>query len=111
MRGKYWIWLDFHQKEIDEPANGIALSGIAGEKYRWPNGELPYRISSSLSSGNKKKVENAINEFNQKLGGCIRIRPKTSRDRNYVLVTRGNPGVCQSHVGREGKGEQTLLLG
>ena len=26
----------------DEPGDGVAFSGISGERYRWPNAELPY---------------------------------------------------------------------
>ena len=26
----------------DEPGDGVALSGISEERYRWPNAELPY---------------------------------------------------------------------
>ena len=29
-------------QDVGEPGDGAASSGIFGEKYRWPNAELPY---------------------------------------------------------------------
>ena len=91
--------------------NGALSAGIAGDRYRWPNGELPYTISNTLNRDEKNKVEAAISDFNQKLRGCLKITPKRSRDKNYVEVVKEKAGVCQSKIGNRNLGKQKIKLG
>ena len=93
------------------PPNGAQSAGIAGDKYRWPKGELPYTISTTLNRGEKNKVEAAISDFNQKLQGCLKITPKRSLDKNYVEVVKEKAGVCQSKIGMRNIGKQKIKLG
>jgi len=53
-------------------------------------------------------VEDGVKDFNQKLSGCIKIRPKNSQDKNWVEVIKDNG--CYSWVGRHGTGRQPLSL-
>ena len=91
--------------------NGALSAGINGDKYRWPNGELPYIISTTLNRGEKNKVEAAISDFNQKLQGCLKITPKRTQDKNYVEVVKEKAGVCQSKIGMRNLGKQKIKLG
>ena len=91
--------------------NGALSAGINGDKYRWPNGELPYIISTTLSRGEKNKVEAAISDFNQKLQGCLKITPKRNQD-NYVEVVKEETTLgCQSKIGNRNMGKQKIKLG
>jgi hypothetical protein len=91
-------------------SEGFQDSGIRGEEYRWPNGQLPYEFSSELNPAVRKKIQNAIAHFNSKFDGCIKIRPKTIHDSNYVKVIKGKG--CYSSVGKIlSLGEQALSIG
>jgi len=94
-------------QDVGEPGDGAASSGIFGEKYRWPNAELPYTFSSQIDNRLQGIMKNAINDFNNKMNGCIKIRPKTSRDKDWVDIIKD--GGCWSRVGRQG-GRQEISL-
>ena len=91
-------------------SEGFQDSGVRGEDYRWPNGQLPYEFSFELNPAVRRKIQNAIAHFNSKFDGCIKIRPKTFHDSNYVKVIKGNG--CYSSVGKMLElGEQELSIG
>ena len=76
------------QSSSDNGNIGQLSSGRSNEQYRWPNGELPYTFSDDFSylPYTKKEIESVIAQFNAKFHGCIKIRPKTDEDWNYVEV-------------------------
>jgi len=76
--------------------------------YRWPGGVLPYIIDSgSYDSFETSRIMDAINQWNQRLAGTIRIVPRTT-ETNYVRFYRGSG--CSSYIGRIG-GVQTISIG
>ncbi|XP_057297332.1 zinc metalloproteinase nas-4-like [Hydractinia symbiolongicarpus] len=70
---------------------------------QWPNGEVPYTFAYNFRG--RSVVYAAIAEF--KKYTCIKFRPKTSRDRNYVQFMHG--GGCSSMIGRTGGRQQISL--
>ena len=65
------------------------------------------RFSSQIDNRLQGIMKNAINDFNNKMNGCIKIRPKTSRDKDWVDIIKD--GGCWSRVGRQG-GRQEISL-
>jgi hypothetical protein len=81
---------------------------IKGDKYRWPDGKIPYRIAPNFP--NTERVIGAIAhwEANTK----IRFIPLTSKNLNQfqdrIIFIAGDG--CSSQVGRR-QGEQQISLG
>lgn len=80
---------------------------ITGAYYRWPNGDVPYVIDSSLPD--QGRVHDAIRHWEQKT--ALRFPEyDPARHRNYVRFVAGpSSGACSSPVGRQG-GEQRVQL-
>jgi len=95
-------------QDVGEPGDGAASSGIFGEQYRWPNAELPYTFSSQIDNRLQGVIKNAISDFNNKMDGCIKIRPKTSQDKDWVDIIKD--GGCWSYIGRRQTGRQEISL-
>jgi hypothetical protein len=90
------------------PVSGIAHGVvITGEKYRWPNGEVPYEIDPDLP--NQQRVTDAIAhwEQNTNIRFPLRTPQNASRYPNYVHFFRGDG--CWSSVGMQG-GRQDISL-
>ncbi|MCC7372251.1 MAG: ester cyclase [Chloroflexi bacterium] len=91
-----------------DPSRGAGLmaAGVAitGDRYRWPNGRVPYAIDPALPS--PTRVANAINHWQQRTGGLIQFVQRTN-ETDYVTFRRG--GGCASSVGRMG-GQQFVEL-
>ncbi|PIO71624.1 astacin [Teladorsagia circumcincta] len=87
------------------------LNGGAGDAHRgwynaiknrhqlWPNGRIPYTISSQYSSYSRSQIAASMQEYS--LHTCIKWVPKTNNDVNYVYIfpDRG----CYSMVGKIGE--------
>lgn len=74
--------------------------------YRlWPNGEVPYVISSKFSSHERSIINLAVAEMARV--SCVRWRPR-SNDKDYVHILKDYG--CYSRVGKTG-GAQVLSLG
>ena len=52
----------------------VELQARGNESYRWPNGIIPYDFSPIISKKDRKFIRNAIQDMNNKLAGCIKIR-------------------------------------
>jgi astacin len=95
-------------EDIEEEAGKQRGVFITGQKYRWPNGIVPYEIDPSLP--NQKRVTDAISHWEQNTH--IRFVRRTSSNAsqypNYIRFRPGNG--CSSHVGMQG-GEQHITLG
>ena len=52
----------------------VELQARRNESYRWPNGIIPYDFSPIISKKDRKFIRNAIQDMNNKLAGCIKIR-------------------------------------
>ena len=76
------MYLDIFQyaQLTDDPAiHELARQAIEPSTKRWPagfgvRGEIPYTFADPIESRHKKKIEAAIEDFNNLLTGCLRIR-------------------------------------
>ncbi|KAK4297101.1 hypothetical protein Pmani_030450, partial [Petrolisthes manimaculis] len=82
------------------------MSAIKNPQRTWPNGVIPYVISSTYSSSERGIIGQAMAEFAAKT--CLRFIPRTSSHRDYIHILRGRG--CSSNVGRAG-GQQVVSLG
>ncbi|EDO30194.1 predicted protein, partial [Nematostella vectensis] len=73
---------------------------------RWPNGEIPFRISTRLPTKFKKEIRKAIRHWRRKT--CLRFRNKRADDTDYIKFVYETG--CWSYVGRAG-GEQKISVG
>jgi len=90
----------------------MAFRNANSAKNTWPGGVVPYVFSSNVDRSSQGKIKNALAALMKKVnagGRCLTIRPKTSRDRNYISISKS--GGCSSNVGRQGRGAQKLTLG
>ena len=46
----------------------------ANESYRWPDGIVPYAFSPNIKEKYRKIIRKAIQDMNNKLAGCVKIR-------------------------------------
>lgn len=90
-------------KSTVNAARGIPIGVvIAGQKYRWPSGTIPYEIDPKLPQ--QERVFDAIKHWESKTP--IRLVERTDES-NYVYFT---PGMgCSSMVGMQG-GKQNITL-
>ena len=83
--------------------------GIAGQSYRWPNGILPYVLSSALP--NQARITAAVEHWNSVMADMVKLTPRT-RETSYVEFVRdANPGTCASYVGKNFNGRHTIQVG
>ena len=68
---------------------------------KWPNGVIPYVISSAFNSRERSVIAKAMKEYHEKT--CIRFVPRTS-ERGYINIMKGSG--CSSSVGRTGARQQ-----
>ncbi|KJH42683.1 shTK domain protein [Dictyocaulus viviparus] len=86
--------------------NGNWYNAIKNRLQLWPNGRIPYTISSQYSTYSRSIIAASMQEYS--IHTCIEWVPKTNNDVNYVYIfpDRG----CYSMVGKIG-GKQSLSLG
>lgn len=94
-----------HLTQILEGDPNGQLSAISNRQLLWPQGVIPYVISSYYTSGERQVIARAMTELSRKT--CLTFVPRSSH-RNYVHILKGQG--CSSAVGRAG-GMQTLSLG
>lgn len=81
------------------------LSGV-GLGQLWPEGIVPYVISSDISAKQRQDVEAAIRAWNDRTVLSLVTR---SNEPNYVRFSNVTSGYCRSRVGMVG-GEQEIYL-
>jgi hypothetical protein len=90
-----------------------------GDEYRWPRGEIPYTIQSTLP--NQQRVRDAIRHWEERTPIRFIWRTNTNAQYypnyvsfiQYVLGQNENPEEvyhCTSPVGMLGGGEQNIIL-
>ncbi|PAV75073.1 hypothetical protein WR25_02015 isoform B [Diploscapter pachys] len=86
--------------------NGRWYNAIKNRHQLWPNGRIPYTLSSQYSSYSRSLIASAMQDYQAHT--CIQWVPKQASDVNYVYIypDRG----CYSMVGKMG-GKQSLSLG
>ncbi|XP_035206375.1 astacin-like metalloprotease toxin 5 [Stegodyphus dumicola] len=88
------------------PEKDTERNAIPGERFRWPNGIVPYVIDASLSSErNTKLIKKAMKHYHDNT--CVRFVPRRE-EKDYVRFFSGRG--CYSYVGRVGS-EQPISLG
>ncbi|XP_063600701.1 zinc metalloproteinase nas-4-like [Penaeus indicus] len=80
-------------------------NAIINLKRRWPNGVIPYVISSSYNKNERATIAMAMGSYHQKT--CLRFVPRMM-ERDYIHIIKGDG--CSSSVGRVG-GAQAVSLG
>ncbi|VDM74312.1 unnamed protein product [Strongylus vulgaris] len=80
------------------PGSGNWYNAIRNRHQLWPNGRIPYTISSQYSSYSRSLIAASMQEYSTHT--CIQWVPKTNNDVNYVYIfpDRG----CYSMVGKIG---------
>ncbi|CAI5455029.1 unnamed protein product [Caenorhabditis angaria] len=86
--------------------DGKWYNAIKNRLQLWPNGRIPYTISSQYSSYSRSLIAASMQDYATHT--CIQWVPKEGSDSNYVHIypDRG----CYSMVGKMG-GKQSLSLG
>ena len=99
--------------DIDNVDLGLLKKSVEGQSPRnairdswrkWPEGVIPYVISSSFNSRERSIIAKAMKEYHEKT--CIRFVPRTS-ERGYINIMKGSG--CSSSVGRTGSRQQVSL--
>ncbi|WP_051303354.1 M12 family metallopeptidase [Psychromonas aquimarina] len=86
----------------DQPPSSAIRYPTSG--YKWPNGEVPYQLESSLTAQARQDFLYAVDHWNSTTN--VKLTARTSQN-DYLSVVDG--GGCSSWVGRAG-GRQTLTL-
>ncbi len=81
----------------------------SGNRFRWPNGVVPYVIDSNFSNNARNNINAAIRAWEDRVP-CLEFVPR-GNERDYIRFYRRTDGrsVCSSAVGRVG-GRQTISL-
>uniref|UniRef100_A0AAF5D0F4 Metalloendopeptidase n=1 Tax=Strongyloides stercoralis TaxID=6248 RepID=A0AAF5D0F4_STRER len=95
-----------NMKSFIQNSNGLARNAIKQKYRRWPNGEIPYTLSSKYGSYAKSIIAKAMDEYHRKT--CIRFVPRNSIKHVDYIYIHPDDG-CYSLVGRVG-GRQPLSL-
>lgn len=76
---------------------------------RWPNGILPYSLGASLPQSARDAVAMAIKEIMD--NSCVKIRPRTVEDQEYVHIDSRDTGCYAQRLGyRKGMGQLLINL-
>lgn len=78
-------------------------NGMINKFYRWKDGVIPYEIIGPFSAQDIWMINAAFEQYNKFT--CIKLRKRTSSDRDYVIITNTNTG-CWSSIGRIGGPQQ-----
>ncbi|CAF0898574.1 unnamed protein product [Adineta steineri] len=96
-----------YQGDIKLPvlSHGVAKRGVAmrGSYVRWPNGIVPYVISSDYASTEQNAIVYAMRLLENLTAvnnvPCVQFRDKVAADGDYY-ITISNGSGCSSYVGR-----------
>lgn len=108
--------LDRWTPEPQEARSGVAQEGdiatsaqplnvVSNLDVLWPGGVIPYEFHRSLSSDQRRIVEQAADNLTRDTN--LNVRPRAAGDENYVRVR--SAGGCSSSIGMQG-GRQTIRL-
>ncbi|KAG8288533.1 hypothetical protein J6590_016657 [Homalodisca vitripennis] len=109
MKQNIWELSGLLEGDIMEPHSEMSERNAAiDETLRWPDGEVPYHISSDFDENEKSIIRGAMDEYHDK--SCIRFRPFKRGDPDYITIRGDAPG-CWSYVGRRSGGQVVNLQG
>lgn len=92
------------REKRDAMQHGCGDATRSFEQQLWPNGIVPYVISSRYGTYARKMLAKAFEEFRQRT--CLRFVPR-KHESNYISIEPVDG--CYSWVGMKG-GEQTVSL-
>ncbi|KAI6177543.1 Metalloendopeptidase [Aphelenchoides bicaudatus] len=98
-----------NESEMAHPQLGVGTvmrNAVKQAYLKWPNGRIPYSISSQYTSFGRARIAAALQEYQEKT--CIKFEPKTDADLDYVHVVPEEG--CYSMVGKTG-GKQPVSIG
>uniref|UniRef100_A0A1I7XT58 Metalloendopeptidase n=1 Tax=Heterorhabditis bacteriophora TaxID=37862 RepID=A0A1I7XT58_HETBA len=79
--------------------------GVSSDKDKWPNGRVPYILSTAYSDTQRAVIARAIAAYQKKT--CIRFVPKTAHDKDYVVIAKLDG--CYADFARVGGRQQVSL--
>ncbi len=96
-------------QQIEAEKRGLKTRGIGitGQRYRWPHGNIPYQIDSSLTSTERVTQAIAHWEANTNIRFIQRTAANAAQYPNFITFRPGSG--CSSDVGMQG-GEQFINL-
>ncbi|XP_049946500.1 zinc metalloproteinase nas-13-like, partial [Schistocerca serialis cubense] len=94
---------EYFQGDIIQP---MSRNGIRAKGARWPHGVVHYQISPGFSDEAMANIKGAMRAYHKLT--CVRFRPYTGRETDYIYITHGNTG-CWSSVGRLGGAQEVNL--
>ncbi|XP_069195161.1 zinc metalloproteinase nas-15 [Procambarus clarkii] len=105
-QGDIIIMTSAEYDDLAMPAGApLARNAINTLDKRWPNGVIPYVISSSYNKQERATIAMAVSKYHSNT--CIRFVPRTV-ERDYIHIIKGDG--CSSSVGRH-SGAQAVSLG
>ncbi|VDM79130.1 unnamed protein product [Strongylus vulgaris] len=93
-------------KKFVEDSNKLGRNAIRQAYRRWPNGEIPYTLSSQYGSYSRSVIAKAMQEYHDKT--CVRFVPRDPIKHVDYIYIHPDDG-CYSLVGKTG-GRQPLSL-
>uniref|UniRef100_A0A0N4UF60 Metalloendopeptidase n=1 Tax=Dracunculus medinensis TaxID=318479 RepID=A0A0N4UF60_DRAME len=91
---------------VDAFSSRFRRGAVRQSFRRWPDGEIPYAISTQYGPYSRSIIANAMQEYHKKT--CLRFVPRDPlRHRNYIYIYPDDG--CYSLVGKSG-GRQPLSL-
>lgn len=96
----------FFEGDMDVSEDFIR-NGMVDEKFRWPNGIVPYVIEGEFEEKHIDKIYRAMETYYNVTNGCIQFIPQTNEEA-YVRITSENSG-CHSQVGHHKKSQKVNL--
>ncbi|XP_011346875.1 zinc metalloproteinase nas-4 [Ooceraea biroi] len=105
--------MDMNPEELGSYVEGDILfpptqgrNGLKADSARWPNGVVPFMVSPYFNAQQQRLIYEAMDDYHKYT--CIRFKPYTGQENDYIRITAGNTG-CWSSVGRIG-GRQDVNL-
>ncbi|KAE9549800.1 hypothetical protein FO519_006981, partial [Halicephalobus sp. NKZ332] len=80
-------------------------SVVAFETDKWPQGRVPYVLSSAYTTSQRAVLARAIAAYNAKT--CIRFVPKAPTDKDYIVISKLDG--CYADFARVGGKQQVSL--
>lgn len=95
--------------EAGAESKGKSAVAITEQRYRWPNGTMPYLIASNVP--NQSRITDAVAHWNQIMAGTVRMVPRTTESKFVVFSYSVSPDVCNSYVGMTAVSVQSIGIG
>jgi hypothetical protein len=95
--------------EAGAESKGKSAVAITEQRYRWPNGTMPYLIASNVP--NQSRITDAVAHWNQTMAGTVRMIPRTTESKFVVFSYSAAPDVCNSYVGMTAVSVQSIGVG